>query len=119
MRGVLHLVAALSVGLAGCSANEYVDRRETLLASSGEANARNLIVHTIDPWPREAFDARIADSGQRAAKGIKRYRCGTSQVPDGGSQTESSSSGFASRGQIVINTQSSTRPTTQEVTNDC
>lgn len=114
----LSCVVAASLGLAGC-ASEYMDRREGVSASAGEAIARNELVMAGDPWKRHSFNNDIATDGTRMARAQKRYRCGTSFVPDGGSQTNSTSTGSASRGNITINTQSTTTPTTQEVTNDC
>lgn len=112
----LLLAAALTV--SGC-ASDYLDHREGVSASAGEALARNELVQAGDPWKRHSFNTDIPVDGTRMARAQKRYRCGTSFVPDGGSQTSSQTSGSASRGNITINTQSTTTPTTQEVVNDC
>ena len=43
------LGAVLAV-LGGCS--EYIDRRDTIALSGGNAVATNTVIHMVDPWPR-------------------------------------------------------------------
>jgi hypothetical protein len=108
MRGLGVTGALLALGLAGCS--EYVERRESLTQTSGEAVARNLLVHTIDPWPIEAFDPRITSSGARMQRVVRKYECGDAGTRGGqaSSTTESTTTPTGGGGAI---TQSTTRDT--------
>ena len=45
----LALATVLAV-LGGCS--EYLDRRDTIAKSGGNAVATNVVTHMVDPWPR-------------------------------------------------------------------
>jgi hypothetical protein len=76
----LALVGALAV-LAGCS--EYLDRRDTIALSGGDALASNQVTHMVDPWPRVSGDRDIAFNGERAARAVARYRAGKVIRPRG------------------------------------
>jgi hypothetical protein len=53
--------ALFSLGaLAGCAdADFYFDRRDTISLHAGDAVASNIIVQTVDPWPRVAANRNI------------------------------------------------------------
>jgi hypothetical protein len=78
-----HLIA-----LGACT--DYLDRRETVSYSAGNAVAYNQAVHMIDPWPAHAKNTRIDTSGERMARAVRRYEtCYTkeSEVTTGGSSS--------------------------------
>ena len=66
---------ALCVLLTGCS-GLYLDRRETISLTGGDAVASNKVAQVIDPWPAEAANPNIAFNGERIARGVERYRTG-------------------------------------------
>ena len=74
-------VAALAAALAGCS--EYLDRRETITLSGGNAVAANQVAHMVDPWPRESADRDLAFNGSRMASAVERYRTNRVLQPKG------------------------------------
>lgn len=79
------LSAALLAGaLAGCAdADLYFDRRDTIALHAGDAVASNIIVQTIDPWPRVAGDRNIPANGDRMQAAGERYRTGKVTQPQG------------------------------------
>ena len=54
-------LAAVLAMLAGCS--EYLDRRNTIALSGGNAVANNMVTHMVDPWPRDSANRDIAFNG--------------------------------------------------------
>lgn len=75
--------------LAGCAdADLYLDRRDSIALSAGDAVASNIIVQTIDPWPRVAGNRDIPANGDRMQAAGERYRTGKVTPPRG---TETSS----------------------------
>lgn len=85
--GNIFVAIALCAILAGCS-GVYLDRRDTISLSGGDAVASNKVAQMIDPWPREAANPNIAFNGERIQRGIERYRTGRTT----GLQTTSTSS---------------------------
>ena len=73
--------AAVLVTLAGCS--EYLDRRDTIALSGGNAVATDKIVQMADPWPVYAGDKTIAYNGQKMQTAVQRYRTGQVIPPVG------------------------------------
>jgi hypothetical protein len=71
--GRIGLAAALVAGLAACS--EYMDRKDTIDFSAGDAVHTNLVTHMVDPWPVHARNKNIPMHGERAARATERYRC--------------------------------------------
>ena len=67
----LALTTALAI-LGGCS--EYLDRRETIARSGGNAVATNVVTHMVDPWPRESANRNIAFNGATSQAAFERYR---------------------------------------------
>jgi hypothetical protein len=65
-------LAVVLVMLAGCS--EYLDRRDTIALSGGNAIATNKVTHMVDPWPRDSANRDIAFNGAKMETAIERYR---------------------------------------------
>jgi len=74
-------LAALLTALAGCS--EYLDRRDTIALSGGNAVATNEISQMVDPWPRASADKNIAFSGAKMESAVERYRTNRVIQPQG------------------------------------
>jgi hypothetical protein len=68
-------VAALGMTIGGCS-QLYLDRRDSLALSSGDAIAGNEAVQVIDPWPPRSANTNLAFHGQRMQAAAERYRTG-------------------------------------------
>ena len=68
-------VTLLGAAAAGCS-DIYLDRRETIVAHSGDALAVNRVTHTIDPWSRASANNHIAYNGEKMQVAAERYRTG-------------------------------------------
>lgn len=70
--------------LAGCSdAGLYLDRRDFVSSGAGDAVATNIIVQTVDPWPRASGNRNIAFNGDRMQAAGERYRKGQVIEPKG------------------------------------
>ena len=65
-------LAAVLATLAGCS--EYLDRRDTIALSGGNAVASDRVTHMVDPWPRDSANRDIAFNGGKMETAIERYR---------------------------------------------
>jgi hypothetical protein len=63
----------LAVWLAGCS-DIYLDHRDTVGLSGGDAVAANEATQMVDPWPPRSGDNNIAFNGQRMQAAVERYR---------------------------------------------
>jgi hypothetical protein len=73
--GRVALVAMLMAsGLTACS--EYMDRKDTIAFSAGNAVQTNLVTHVPDPWPAHAANKDIAFNGERMQRAVEKYRCG-------------------------------------------
>lgn len=79
-------------GLVGCS--EYLDRKNTIAFSAGNAVQTNIITHVPDPWPVHARNKNIAFDGERMQRAVERYRCGP--VAGGGASGGGNANGGAS-----------------------
>lgn len=61
--------------LSGCSdPGFYLDRRDSIALSAGDAVAANAAMQTIDPWPLQSANTRFAATGQRMQSAVERYR---------------------------------------------
>jgi hypothetical protein len=90
-------LGALLVVLGGCS--EYLDRRETIARSGGNAVATDVVTHMVDPWPRESADRNIAFNGVRMESAFERYRTNRVTAPRGvGTSSTYQDSGVAGGG---------------------
>lgn len=76
----LALATVLAV-LCGCS--EYLDRRDTIAKSGGNAVATNIVTHMVDPWPRASANRNIAFNGVRIESAFERYRNNKVTTPRG------------------------------------
>jgi hypothetical protein len=76
------LGAAVVLVLGACS-DIYYDRRDAMHISAGDANASNIAVHTIDPWPRHAAQREILTNGEKIQPAIQRYKEGKVIAPRG------------------------------------
>ena len=70
----------LTALLAGCS-DLYLDRRDAIGLSAGDAIAANAIEQMRDPWPPNSGNTNIAFNGQRMQSAIERYRTGKVTPP--------------------------------------
>lgn len=76
----LALATVLAI-LGGCS--EYLDRRDTIAKSGGNAVATNVVTHMVDPWPRASANRNIAFNGVRIESAFERYRNNKVTAPRG------------------------------------
>jgi hypothetical protein len=67
--------AMLGGVLGGCS-DLYLDRRDTIALSAGDAIAANRALQTVDPWPRQSGNPNFSFNGQRMQAAVERYREG-------------------------------------------
>ena len=76
-------LAALSIAagaLGACQTDQiydphgYLDRRDSIELSAGDANASNIAMQMVDPWPKYAGNKNIAFNGQRSQAAAERYR---------------------------------------------
>jgi hypothetical protein len=74
-------LAAVLVALAGCS--EYLDRRDPIALSGGNAVATNKVTQMVDPWPRESANREIAFNGEKMQSAYERYRTNKVIPPNG------------------------------------
>ncbi len=65
--------AAFAALLAGCS-DIYLDHRDTVGLSGGDAVAANEAMQTVDPWPPGSGNNNITFNGQRMQAAVERYR---------------------------------------------
>lgn len=79
----LFAVAGVGILLAGCSDlfvlrqdASYLDRRDSIALSGGDAVAGNTITQTVDPWPAYSGDKNIGFNGQKMQTAVVRYRTG-------------------------------------------
>jgi hypothetical protein len=79
-------------GLAGHDEmDRYVQRSDTLTMTAGDAKQVNAVTHTINPWPRNVGDRRIAYDARRVGAAVTRYgetKRPVDQLPDVGNATE-------------------------------
>jgi len=85
MRPSSNMLRAFALGtlitLAGCS--EYLDRRDTIALSGGNAVATNEVSQMVDPWPRASADKNIGFNGAKMESAVERYRTGRVIPPQG------------------------------------
>jgi len=79
MRGLT--LAAMLAMLGGCS--EYLDRRDTIALSSGNAVATDAVTQMVDPWPRDSANRNIAFDGNKMESAFERYRTNQVTPPKG------------------------------------
>jgi len=77
-------IAAIGVAvwLAGCSNSDfYLDRRDNIALSGGDAVAANTVTQMVDPWPANSGDKNIAFNGEKMQQAVARYRTGKVIAP--------------------------------------
>lgn len=72
-RRAISCAVLLASLLGGCS-DLYFDRRETIAFDGGDSVAANAAEQTIDPFPRNSFNNRLAFNGQRMQRAVECYR---------------------------------------------
>jgi hypothetical protein len=79
-------------GVAGHDdVDRYFQRSDTITMSAGDAKQVNAVTHTINPWPRNVGDRRIAYDARRVGAAVTRYGDTTrpvDQLPDMGDATK-------------------------------
>ena len=86
-RGACRTAGAIAVlilagnALAGCAdlyapheGDSYLDRRDTISLSGGDAVDGNTVTQMVDPWPAYSGDKNIAFNGQKMQAAVQRYR---------------------------------------------
>lgn len=73
---------ALSLLLGACS-EIYYERSDFITSSAGDANASNIAVQMVDPWPRHAANRNIQFNGEKMQGAVKRYRENKVTPPQG------------------------------------
>lgn len=81
------IVVLASLSLGGCyglygndEMDRYFQRSDTLTMSAGDAKQVNAVTHTINPWPRNVGDRRIASDARRVGAAVTRYSTTTRPV---------------------------------------
>ena len=65
-------LAGLFAVLGGCS--EYLDRRDTIAKSGGNAVATNIVTQMVDPWPPYSNNKNLTFNGERMQRAVECYR---------------------------------------------
>ena len=74
--------AAAAAALAGCGyyGNDegvrYLQRKDTVTLSAGDASRANAVAQTIHPWPPGVGNRKIPMEGSRAVRAMECYRQG-------------------------------------------
>ena len=77
LRGLV--LVLLLAALGGCS--EYLDRRDSISSSAGDAVATDEITQMVDPWPRVSAQRDIGFDGQRMESAMRRYQTNRTYPP--------------------------------------
>jgi hypothetical protein len=68
-------VIGAGLWLAACSNPDlYLDRRELISVTGGDAIAANAATQTADPWPRSSGNRNVPANGQKMQIAVERYR---------------------------------------------
>jgi hypothetical protein len=65
------LVATMLLG--GCS-DIYMDHRDSISFTAGDAVEANKVAQIYDPWPQHSRNVNYAANGQRMQSAVERYR---------------------------------------------
>src|SRR3954463_10023894 len=94
---IRYLVLLSPFLLGGCygvyghdEVDRYFQRSDTMTMSAGDAKQVNAVTHTIQPWPRNVGDRRIAYDARRVGAAVTRYgnvKQPVDQLPDIGEAT--------------------------------
>ncbi|WP_421980298.1 hypothetical protein [Roseibium sp.] len=63
------LAAVLLLG--GCA--DYMSHRDTVTVGAGSAMQANMGIHTVQPFPRQAYNTNLPTDGQTAVNAQERY----------------------------------------------
>ncbi|HMF23668.1 MAG TPA: hypothetical protein VKG24_16285 [Pseudolabrys sp.] len=74
-------LAVLLTAVGGCS--EYLDRRDPIVASGGNAVATDIVTQMVDPWPPASANRNIAFNGAKMQTAVERYRTNRVVPPRG------------------------------------
>jgi hypothetical protein len=75
------LLLAATIALGGCQTYgndemvSYLQRKDTVTLSAGDASRANAVAQTIHPWPPGVGDKRIPMEGTRAVDAMAKYKC--------------------------------------------
>ena len=87
--------AAAAAALAGCGyyGNDegvrYLQRKDTVTLSAGDASQANAVAQTIHPWPPGVGNRYIPMEGSRAVRAVECYRQGNGKTTVGQQSTNS------------------------------
>ena len=85
MRFASALLCVAAVALGGCKTYgndegaRYLQRKDTVTLSAGDAGRANVVAQTLHPWPTGVGDRRIPMQGTRAARAMDCYKQGAGQ----------------------------------------
>jgi hypothetical protein len=100
----LVVAAAAGIWLGGCSNPDlYLDHRETVGLSAGDAIAANQATQQVDPWPAYSGNKNLGFNGQKMQTAVERYRAGKVTAPADAMNLETNNAS----GQTINNTVSS------------
>lgn len=64
-------VIALMLLLSGCA--DYMNRRDSVTLGAGSAMQANIGIHTIQPFPRQAYNTNLERDGKSVVNAQDRY----------------------------------------------
>ena len=85
MRLAHALIFAVAITLGGCQTYgndegaRYLQRKDTVTLSAGDASRANAVAQTLHPWPPGVGDRNIPMQGTRAARAMDCYKQGSGQ----------------------------------------
>ena len=95
---IVLVVVVASYCLSACG--EYVDRKNTIAFSAGNAVQTNIVTHVIDPWPASSRNRYFATDGQRMQRAVENYRCGkVAEANNNGNGSSEGGEGTSSNGE--------------------
>ncbi len=101
MKFAFALLCVTAVALGGCKTYgndegaRYLQRKDTVTLSAGDASRANAVAQTLQPWPPGVGDRNIPIQGTRAARAMECYR------QAGGKQLVSDQKGSAPSAQNI------------------
>lgn len=114
MRG---LILAGAFVLVGCQTYgndqmaSYLQRKDTVTLSAGDANRVNAMTQALHPWPPGVGDRRIPMEGSRAVGAIATYNCPNPKQGPLTTTTQSQTQATAGGGAVTNSTAQTGRPT--------
>jgi hypothetical protein len=73
-RNRIAVALVLAAALSGCA--DYMNHRDSVTLAAGNAPETNTAIHTINPFPPEAWQTQITADGHPVAKAQKAYDTG-------------------------------------------